>query len=266
MTTSPALPWIEQPPSKMAHAAIALDDLPPDDALASPPPSAAMLASVRAYGVLQSIIVALREPLESNAAARYDVVAGRRRGKAARAVGLSTIDAVVFDTLSAANSAVMLLSENHIRDHNPIAEYEALERLRPLVEGRKDLGRVANLPQSTLAKLLAYDALLPALRDDLLAGKLRPSAARQLAKLPPHLQERAIEQMAAGDKVTGQSIRELRSARIDDATQDAIGSLLVSLPGDLDPEAICSNCCACCNARTEHRVGTKWDRKHKPQA
>lgn len=82
-----------------------------------------LVDSIRAVGVLQPVVV---RPLESN---RFQLVAGERRWRAAQAVGLATIPAVIraeegWDGLSQA------LVENLVReDLNPLEEAAAFRQL-----------------------------------------------------------------------------------------------------------------------------------------
>lgn len=81
-----------------------------------------LAASIREVGIIQPIVVVQRGQ-------RFQIVAGERRWRAAKLVGLTKIPAIVRD-LSRQEIAKLSLIENfHRRDLNPVEEAQAIEEL-----------------------------------------------------------------------------------------------------------------------------------------
>lgn len=130
----------------------------PEDGLrraaVTPEQEAGMLDSVRALGVLQPIIV---RPAPGDIPQRWILVAGRRRFRAALAVGLDSIAAVVRADLTDADALVIEAAENMQRAAMaPIDQWRAMERLRALgwdLDGAADALGIPRRLARRLAKL-----------------------------------------------------------------------------------------------------------------
>jgi ParB family chromosome partitioning protein len=84
---------------------------------------AALADSIRAQGVVQPIVV---RPAGGN---RYEIVAGERRWRAAKLVGLQTVPAVVRTMNDRGAMAVALVENIQREDLNALDEAEAIQRL-----------------------------------------------------------------------------------------------------------------------------------------
>ncbi|MEJ2513860.1 MAG: ParB/RepB/Spo0J family partition protein [Gammaproteobacteria bacterium] len=83
--------------------------------------------SIRAQGVVQPIVVrALKQPGDG---ARFEIIAGERRWRAAQLAGLQEIPAVVRDVPDEAAVAMALIENIQRENLNPLEEARALERL-----------------------------------------------------------------------------------------------------------------------------------------
>jgi ParB family transcriptional regulator, chromosome partitioning protein len=84
--------------------------------------------AIRSQGIIEPLVVRLA-PADAEGAARYELIAGERRWRAAREAGLSAVPIVVRD-LDDHAALEMSLVENLIReDLNPIDEARGFERL-----------------------------------------------------------------------------------------------------------------------------------------
>lgn len=91
---------------------------------------AELAESIRAQGVVQPIVVRpLPGDRSSGAEARYEIVAGERRWRAAQLAGLHAIPALVRDIPDHAAVAVALIENIQREDLNPLEEALALRRL-----------------------------------------------------------------------------------------------------------------------------------------
>ena len=84
--------------------------------------------SIKAQGVVQPIVV---RPLAGNEGgnARYEIIAGERRWRAAQLAGLTEVPAVVRDLEDDAAIAMALIENIQREDLNPLEEATALDRL-----------------------------------------------------------------------------------------------------------------------------------------
>ena len=82
--------------------------------------------SIRAQGIVQPIVV---RPVHGDGAARYEIVAGERRWRAAQLAGLDDVPAIVR-SIGDEDAIAMALIENIQRENlHPLEECRALERL-----------------------------------------------------------------------------------------------------------------------------------------
>lgn len=89
---------------------------------------AELAESIRAQGVVQPIVVRGLERV-SGEEARYEIVAGERRWRAAQLAGLETIPALIRDIPDEAAVAVALIENIQRENLNPMEEARALQRL-----------------------------------------------------------------------------------------------------------------------------------------
>lgn len=91
---------------------------------------AELAESIRAQGLVQPIVVRPVSPgPAAGAEARYEIVAGERRWRAAQLAGLHAIPALVRDIPDHAAVAVALIENVQREDLNPLEEALALRRL-----------------------------------------------------------------------------------------------------------------------------------------
>ena len=148
---------------------------------------AALAESVRAQGVVQPVVV---RPLADGA---YELVAGERRWRAARAAGLATLPALVRET-DDRDSLLLALVENVAReDLSPIEEARAYASLQE--EFGLTLGEVAERVGRSKPSISNRLRLLD-LPDDVLRlvdeGLLGEGHARAVLSVPDHEERRRL--------------------------------------------------------------------------
>lgn len=131
-------------------------------------------ASIKEKGVLQPILVREKE-------GQYEVVAGERRLKAARALNLDEVP-VIIKNVSDQEAFVIALVENIQREElNPIEEAEAY---RKLIEGfsytQEEVAQAVGKDRSTISNLLRVLKLPVEIRKSVYDGKLSVGHARAL--------------------------------------------------------------------------------------
>src|SRR5262245_22439687 len=155
--------------------------------------------SIREQGVIQPILV---RPVDG---ARFELIAGERRWRAAQRAGLSEIPALIRPVADRAALAWSLIENIQREDLNPLEEARAISRL--IAEfglthdaAAKGVGR----SRSTVTNLLRLLELAKPVQEYLLAGKLEMGHARALLGLPASAQTGAAARVVA----QGLSVRE----------------------------------------------------------
>ena len=142
-------------PSSATAGSTAIDDLEPNPfqprtAIADED-LAELVSSIREQGLLQPILIR-RHP---DRPGRYQIIAGERRWRAAKLVGLTTIPSFIRDLTDAAASAAALVENLQRQDLNPIEEAEGFKRL---IEGfgltQDELAKAIGKSRSHVANLL----------------------------------------------------------------------------------------------------------------
>jgi ParB family transcriptional regulator, chromosome partitioning protein len=145
------------------------------------PESIADLAeSIRAQGVIQPILV---RPLDGS---RYEIIAGERRWRAAKAAGLDAVPALVRAVRDDHALSMALIENIQREDLNPLEEAQGIQRL--IAEfGMTHEGAAAAVGRSRsgVSNLLRLLQLARPVQDMVLAGKLDMGHGRALLALSP---------------------------------------------------------------------------------
>lgn len=158
-----------------------------------------LAASIRAQGVMQPIVV---RPLS---AARYEIVAGERRWRAAQLAGLERIPAIVRELSDEAAMALALIENIQREELNPVEEAFALQRLvEEFGLTQQAVAETVGRSRAAVANMLRLLRLRGEVRDMLENGDLEMGHARALLTLPEN------EQLAIAREVVekGLSVRQ----------------------------------------------------------
>jgi ParB family chromosome partitioning protein len=165
---------------------------------------AELIASVRAHGVLQPILV---RPVADG---RYEIIAGERRWRAAQAVGLHEIPAVVRALDDRMAFEIALIENIQRSDLNAIEEARGYRRLiDDFGHTQAVLAGIVGKSRSHVTNLLRLLELPESIQSMVEAGQLTMGHARALATaadpealarrvVAEGLSVRAIEEIAAG--------------------------------------------------------------------
>ncbi len=157
-----------------------------DDALAT------LTESVRTYGILQPILV------RRIGGGQYELIAGERRWRAAKAAGLAVIPAVVREYNDMAMGELALIENIQREDLNIIEEALAYERLSgEFGLTQEQLSRKVGRSRSHIANIMRLLRLAAPVRDLLAEGKLTMGQAKPLLALPVRLQKEAAAVIVA---------------------------------------------------------------------
>ncbi len=179
---------------------------------------AALAESIAAQGVLQPVIVRRLPAAAGEAAARYELIAGERRWRAAQLAGLAEVPAVVKEA-SARDALEMALVENLQReDLNPL---EVAEAYRALIEEfaltQEEVARRVGRQRSTVANHLRLLRLPVEVKQALESGAITMGHARAVlgledAKLELEAFRRVLEGRLSV-RETERLVQQLREGR-----------------------------------------------------
>jgi len=135
--------------------------------------------SISAYGIIQPISI------RRLATGRYELVAGERRLRAARRLGMEEVPAIIVDITDRDSAAIALLENLQREDLNFIEEAEAYNNLmKEHSYTQEKLAEVIGKKQSTIANKIRILKLSDRVRKILIANSLTERHARALLKLP----------------------------------------------------------------------------------
>ncbi|MDR0478820.1 MAG: ParB/RepB/Spo0J family partition protein [Burkholderiaceae bacterium] len=157
--------------------------------------------SIKTQGIMQPILVRRRGFTDSgaiNSGARYEIIAGERRFRAARLAGLTEVPALVRDVPDE-SAAIMALIENIQReDLNPLEEAQGLKRLVTEFDlTHEQAAQAVGRSRSAASNLLRLLQLADPVQTMLMAGDLDMGHARALLALDGAAQIAAANQIAA---------------------------------------------------------------------
>lgn len=137
-----------------------------------------LVDSIREHGILEPLVVA-KTP------AGYQIIAGERRWRAAKVIGLSTVPVLVKETTPRGMLEMALVENVQRIDLNPLERAKAFQRLieefgLSTTEISQRIGKSAAYVSNSLRLLTLPDAL----KDGLLTGLISEGHARALAAIP----------------------------------------------------------------------------------
>jgi ParB family chromosome partitioning protein len=160
---------------------------------------AELVASIRAVGVLQPVVVRETEP------GRYQLIMGERRWRACREADLSVIPAIVRETSDDELLRDALLENLHRQQLNPLEEAAAYQQLLDEFGAtHEELAERIHRSRSHVTNTLRLLHLAPAVQRRVAAGVLTAGHARALLALDDR---EAQERLAARIVAEGLSVR-----------------------------------------------------------
>ena len=152
--------------------------------------------SIKSQGVMQPVLV--RPVAGDGGAARYEIIAGERRFRAAKLAGLDEVPVLVRAVPDEA-AAVMALIENMQReDLNPLEEAQGLQRLvAEFGFTHERAAQAVGRSRSAASNLLRLLNLAAPVQKMLMAGDLEMGHARALLALEPAQQILASAEVSA---------------------------------------------------------------------
>lgn len=158
-----------------------------------------LVASIRSVGVLQPLLVREVEPIPGDDA-RFEVVCGARRFRAAKKAGLQEVPVVVRALTDPEALEAQIVENVQREDVSPLEEAEGYEVLHK-THGYdvETIAKKVGKTRSTVYARMKLTALCDAARTALRDGVLTPSVALLIARIPAEkLQRQALEELTRG--------------------------------------------------------------------
>lgn len=203
----PARPAPASPPVQTAHpTSLPIDSIHPNPmqprTIFQPDRLEELAASIRANGIIQPLIVRAHGD-------RYQIVAGERRWRAAKLVGLLDVPVVIQDVAEPKMLELALLENIQREDLNPIETAHAYDRLsRELGLSQEEIGRRTGKDRTSIANTIRLLRLPHEVQSLVAAQRLSMGHARAILGLPD-----AADQIEIGEKAAAQglSVRQVEA-------------------------------------------------------
>lgn len=170
--------------------------------------------SIRQSGLVQPLVV---RP-SADASGGYEIVAGERRWRAARAAGIEEVPAIIRLADEREAAELSLIENVQREDLNPIDRAEAYQLYCELYEASADeVGRRLGEDRTTIVNYLRLNELPSLVKDLVREGRLGMGHARSLLGVPTEagrekLAREAVEK-ALSVRAVEQAVREWKSNR-----------------------------------------------------
>lgn len=188
---------------------------------------AALADSIREVGVLQPVLVRATED------GTYELIAGERRWRASRRVGLQTVPAII----RVADDTMMLqhaIVENVQREElNPLEEAAAYQQLiEDFSLTHDEVALRVGKSRATISNTLRLLQLPPSIQRHVKDGSLRMGHARALLGTPDRSFQEQLAKRAVADDLSVREVEAAIKAREGSAgTEDAAAPKTAAAPG-----------------------------------
>lgn len=230
--------------------------------------------SVKRHGILQPVLVRRRdskggEPILMADGFAFELVAGERRFRAAKAAGLAEIPANVMELSDAEVLEIQVVENLQRRDLSPLEEADGYHALMQCAHGdgrpytAEEIAHKVGKSKSYVYARLKLFELCPAGRNLLMDGEISTSVAEVIARIPSGLQDKAIASItrpyaprtlaAVREHVQEEFMLKLGGAPFN------VKSKAYFMPNALQPLPTCS----ACPKRTGNQVDLFADVKEK---
>jgi len=166
-------------------------------------------ASIKEHDVIQPILV---RPIDGNGKPLFEIVAGERRFRAARSLGLSEIPAIQRELSDEEARQIQVIENLQRSDLHPLEEAEGY---KGLIEKHKltpeDIAAKVGKSKTYVYQRLKLLSLSPAARAHFLKGTLSPSVALLFARIPDarlqaHVLKEILESCEEGEAPSHASV------------------------------------------------------------
>lgn len=173
----------------------------------------ALADSIRQHGLIQPIVV------RETASGSYQIVAGERRWRACRMLGMSEIPAVIKEFSDIETAQIALIENIQREDLNPIEEAAAYKELMEKYEmTQEELSKAVGRSRSVIANSVRLLKMPEKIQDMLKKGELTTGQAKAIAAADTEEEMLEIADRAANGQLTVRAIEKMLSKK--DSVED----------------------------------------------
>lgn len=166
-----------------------------------------LVSSIKQHGILQPLVV-------TKVGDGYELIAGERRLRAAKAAGLARVPVIVREALPQAKLELSLIENLQRQDLNSIEQAKAYATLnRDFHLSHEDIARRVGKHRTVISNTIRLLDLPSDIQEAVVRGVLVPSAARALLALEAPEQRRYFDEIMGGAKITSRDIEKKSPAR-----------------------------------------------------
>lgn len=170
----------------------------------------ALADSIRQHGLIQPIVV------RETAAGGYQIVAGERRWRACRMLGMSEMPAVIKEFSDFETAQIALIENIQREDLNPIEEASAYKELMEKYEmTQEELSKAVGKSRSVIANSVRLLNMPDRIQDMLKKGELSTGQAKAIAAADTEEEMLDIADRAANGQLTVRAIEKMLSKKDD---------------------------------------------------
>ncbi len=174
-----------------------------------------LAASIREVGVLQPILV------RDLGDGRYQLIAGERRWRAAKRVGLPSIPAIVRTATESERLEHALIENLHRQDLNPMEEASAYQQLiEEFGLTHEKLSSRVGKSRAAITNALRLFQLPPSVQDLLRSGQINSGHARALLSTPDRSFQETLSKRIVSDGLSVRAVEEAVKDRNNSGTTD----------------------------------------------
>jgi ParB family transcriptional regulator, chromosome partitioning protein len=168
-----------------------------------------LAASIREHGLLQPLLLT-SAPGSDQGGARYQLIAGERRWRAAKLAGLRHVPAIVRGTTPQQMLELALVENIQRADLNPLEEAEAYRELMDdFGLTQEQVARKVGKDRTTVANVLRLLKLPTALKEAVLDDEISEGHARALLQLNDETHELAVLKTVVARNLSVRQTEEL---------------------------------------------------------
>lgn len=191
-----------------------------------------LASSIKTQGIMQPVLV---RPLQEGAGsgARYEIIAGERRFRAAQMAGLEEIPVLVRDVDDQAAAAMALIENIQREDLNPLEEAQGIQRLISDFNFTHEQAAAAvGRSRSAVSNLLRLINLAQPVQTMLMAGDIDMGHARALLAVDSASQITLANQVIA-KRLSVRETEKLVARAIEEQNAPAAAPRAKEKPGDI---------------------------------
>ncbi|MBU4347748.1 ParB/RepB/Spo0J family partition protein [Patescibacteria group bacterium] len=169
-------------------------------------PMEELVESIKQYGIIQPIIV-------SQKGDRFELIAGERRLRAAKIIGLDKVPAIARDAEEQEKLEMALIENIQREDLNAVEQAAAFRRLIDEFNlTQEELAKRVGKARSSVSNILRVLNLPEEIRQALIEGKITEGHAKLIAGLDSENRQSALfKKIIRGGLTVGASIKEART-------------------------------------------------------